>query len=62
MKLLLEKIERLLMASVMAEAGAPEMARAYLVDEGTQSKEGLQEFLANVGLQDVRIYYGVARV
>jgi len=61
MKRFLHKIERLLMASVMAEAGSQEMARAYLVDESPQRKESLQEFLATVGLQDVRIYYGVTR-
>ncbi len=64
MNALMEKIDRLFMASVMAEANAHDLGRAYLDPEyGYSDQKGiLQDFLKNVGLQDVRVYYGVAQL
>ncbi len=65
MKALMEKIDRLFMASVMAEANAHDLGRAYLdpgYGQGNYQKEVLQDFLKNVGLQGIRVYYGVAQV
>jgi hypothetical protein len=65
MNTFMEKIDRLLMASVMAEAGAQDLGRAYLdpqrYGKRPAHKKDLKDFLKNVGLQDVRVYYGVAQ-
>lgn len=66
MNTLMEKIDRLFMASVMAEANAHDLGRACLDPEHygqmTSPKDVLQDFLHNVGLEDVRVYYGVAQI
>jgi len=65
MKRLFEKLDRLLMASVMAEANAHELGRDYLQPERVRERlrrqsGGLQEFLETVGLNRVPVYIGVA--
>ncbi|WP_027370291.1 hypothetical protein [Desulfovermiculus halophilus] len=66
MKRILEKIDTLLMASVMAEANAHELGRQYLrsgaYSESSSRQESLQDFLSNVGLDSVQVYYGIARL
>jgi len=60
---ILKKLDELLMASVMAEAGSRKMALDYLTPKEydlTKQKEDLNDFLNNVGLNKVRVYYGVA--
>ncbi len=64
MKRLFEKLDRLLMASVMAEANAHELGRDYLQPERVEERlrrqrGGLKEFLETVGLNRVPVYYGV---
>ena len=65
MKRLLDKLDRLFMASVMAEANAHELGRDYLQPERVRERlrrqsGGLQEFLETVGLNRVPVYIGVA--
>jgi len=64
MKRFFEKLDRLLMASVMAEANAHDLGREYLEPERIRERlrrqsGGLQEFLETVGLNSVPVYYGV---
>lgn len=64
MKRFLNTLEKLLMASVMAEAGAFDLGRAYL-QTNTKAKttqNNLQSFLHTVGLDQVRVYYGIAQM
>jgi hypothetical protein len=66
MKRFMQKIDNLLMASVMAEANAHDLGREYL-QTGTQFQKdsqqgGLNDFLRTVGLDNVQVYYGVAQL
>lgn len=65
MKKLFEKVDRLMMASVMAEANAHELGRDYLQPDRVRARlhqgDTLQDFLENVGLNCVPVYYGVAQ-
>ena len=65
MKRFMQKIDNLLMASVMAEANAHDLGREYLegtTRQGQGSRHGLQDFLRTVGLDNVHVYYGVAKM
>lgn len=65
MKRFLQTIDKLFMASVMAEANAHDLGRQYLQPQsGHQEKSGqnLQDFLRTVGLDNVHVYYGIAQM
>jgi inhibitor of KinA sporulation pathway (predicted exonuclease) len=64
MKRFMEKIDNLLMASVMAEANAHDLGREYLQSNKSRGfglNQNLQDFLRTVGLDNVQVYYGVAK-
>jgi len=63
-KNILDKLDALLMASTLAEAGAMDLARNTLQSrESVQnsSKDSLSDFLYKTGLDNVKVYYGVTR-
>ncbi len=64
MKNLLEKIENILVAASFAEANAHDTAREYMGATPAQGNMGrqLQNFLEDIGLQDVPVTYGIARL
>jgi hypothetical protein len=66
MKRFMQKIDNLLMASVMAEANAHDLGREYLqLESKTQrgsQQGGLHDFLHTVGLDNVQVYYGIAKL
>jgi len=65
MKRFLQKMDNLLMASVMAEANAHDLGREYLQGssrKGYEANQTLQDFLRTVGLDNVHVYYGIAKL
>ncbi|GEM_PF-4599656 len=61
-KSILEKLDTLLMASTLAEAGARDLARDTLQAGKrmqNRSKDSLSDFLHKTGLDNVKVYYGV---
>jgi hypothetical protein len=63
MKKWLKRIERAFAAVAYAEAGCPEMAKEFLVKrQATKRDQSLEAFLETVGLLNVRVSYGLARV
>lgn len=64
MKTLLKKVEDILVAASFAEANAHDIAKEYMGATPAQSNMGqqLQNFLQDIGLQDVPVTYGIARL
>ncbi len=66
MKNLMKKIDRLFTAITFAEAKAHDHARKYLEPQRAVIKKmepnNLKSFLTNVGLDNVKVYYGVAAI
>ena len=64
MKNFRKKMENILVAASFAEANAHETAKEYLNLQTLTSGFGrqLQAFLQDVGLQDVQVTYGIARL
>ena len=63
-KNILDKLDALLMASTLAEAGAMDLARNTLQSRESlqnSSKDSLSDFLYKTGLDNVKVYYGVTR-
>jgi hypothetical protein len=64
MKSILEKIENIFVAASFAEANAHAVAQDYLgqkVSAGGTNQQ-LQDFLRDIGLQNVPVTYGIARL
>ncbi|MFH1243556.1 MAG: hypothetical protein V1689_14525 [Pseudomonadota bacterium] len=63
MKKWLKRIERDFAAVAFAEAGCPEMAKEFLGKRlAPKRHQSLETFLETVGLSNVRVSYGLARV
>lgn len=63
MKNLLKKFEKAMMAAAFAEEGCPEHALEIMETKSvSRPQESLESFLSNIGLQNVRVCYGVVRI
>jgi len=63
MKQLLEKFEKVMMAVAFAEEDCPKHALEIMEAKSvSRPQESLESFLCSIGLQNVRVCYGVVRV
>lgn len=63
MKNFLKKFEKAMMAVSFAEEGCPQHALEIMKTKSvSRPQESLESFLCNIGLQNVRVCYGVARI
>jgi hypothetical protein len=63
MKRIFQEFQKAMMAVAFAEEGCPEQALSVMQEKTvSRPKESLESFLCNIGLQNVRVCYGVVRI